>query len=126
MAEQVEIAPYYDPIDDTKLEVYQLPGDEDPQPTILLEADGVQTTSPVANSDETRQYVVEAEFKPGYHGLLDHSFQRYLWTFEDAKISQEVLAGTIRHDLMRALDLDDVFVSVMREAAHKSVHLGAP
>lgn len=115
-----------------RIGVYSLPNVPsafgDP-PVTGLRFEGVETRSPYKGIDRTRVHDVEVEYASDRGGrALDlDTMQSYLSTYEEAKVTEEVMAQTIRDHLLAALDTDDVFVEVRRSnSGIKDVRLGAP
>lgn len=98
-------------------------------PHELIVVDDVEAVAPFEGDNSSWIAEVEVEYQPepGGRALDLASFKRYLRTFRHADIHAELMAQTIRNDLMRRLELDDVFVQVNeRNCGQKKVRLGEP
>lgn len=122
MAHEMSVRPYRDPIDREALAVTPL--EEEANPVTSMTIDGVRVQFPSSDAED-REYEVEVEYRPEEWGLEDWSFARYLMTFDEARLTQEMITQQIRRDLRAALDVDDVFVMVHREfPAEKRTMIG--
>lgn len=133
MARELDLDLNQEPINPGRLRVYTLssfPGRRGDPPNECLHFDDVQARSPVKDEDAKATYSVEIEYDPsrGGRSLGLLSVIRYLRTFEDAKVTEEAMAQTIRTHLMNVLNVDDIFVHVRRErdGGVKQIRLGKP
>lgn len=130
MAKALNLNLDQDPIDEGQLRFYtiaEFPGKRGTPPVEAFEFDGVLATSPVAGDNSVREYSVDVEYRPdrGTPVICLDAMEQYLHTFEEAKVTMETMAQTIRTHLSFALNTDDVFVSVIREdGGTKHVELG--
>lgn len=125
MARELNPEPNYAPIDSEALAVYTMEPVAE-CPATSMKVSGVLTGSPYEEAEGSREYEVEVEFRAHGRGLDDESFEEYLRSFEDAKISQEAMTALIEKDLRTCLGTDEVFVMVRRTApADKRTRIGA-
>ena len=130
MAKPIELNLDQDPVDEEALRFHNIaefPGKRGDPPSEAFIFEGIIATSPVAGDNSVREYTVEVEYRPrrGAPVVTLDSLEQYLHTFEEAKVTMEAMAQTIRTHMSFALNHDDVFVSVKREdGGVKHVELG--
>lgn len=121
-------------IDSDELEVYEVGAGGDP-PQTTMSIDHVRVRSPfqkstgevhketlwIGNRPEKReyrswrmeQYDVEIEYESKKLAVTEDSVRDFLYTFEDACITQESMVTRIKSALSAALDTSSVFVEVI-------------
>lgn len=119
MVREIEIEPDYRPIDSDELRGYPLAPNSTAgeQPTEVLIVEEVKSRAPYEGWDGLRRsYTVEVEYKPIDMSVEEHSFEDYLQTFAESRITQEEMTKLIYRHLTQVLDCERVFVSVCRDS----------
>ncbi len=126
MAQELEKALDWEPVKGDAISVYPLAGEN--HPNVSMTVEGVTAKSPFRGIDAYREYNITIEYQPDEVALDDVNFvEKYLTSFEEAKLNQEAIAERIRNDLRLALGLEDIFVEVHCESpANKRTCIGKP
>lgn len=120
-----ELSPDYSPVNSQKLRVYQIPPENrDERATTTIHDAEVSTQSAIGPNYEYCEYEVDVEYVSSGVAISTRSFENYLETYREARITQESMTHTIHEDLVTALGTTQVFVELER-MGHNRNYIGA-
>lgn len=117
MKQRAETNPYYEPIDPELLLVFVISPEDTGkggEPLTNIFGSTASTYSAIGSEvpGEYKEYEIDVEYRPNGLALSVDSFERYLKSFEEARITQETMTDMIYDDLSVVLNTSEIYVSL--------------